>query len=132
MLSSTGGYPTGPYAVAFARVDGAAGLPGPAPGRGPAPRSTIGADRFAVCFSIPADEHAAREIFTYRRTVGHRRRPLSVFDGTGLRYCGPTGPSIDRTFTCSLPAGPATVILEADAVDATYQLTHRDASTPAP
>jgi hypothetical protein len=123
VFSPTGGYATGLYAMAFPRVDGAPGCP-------VLPRTTDGttvdtsADRYATCFSIPADEHGTREVFTYRRTAGTGDATIAVFDGTGIRYCR-TSPSIDRTVTCSLPAGPATVILEADGVDATYQLTHR-------
>ncbi|TDC81134.1 hypothetical protein E1193_15610 [Micromonospora sp. KC606] len=55
---------------------------------------------------------------------------LSVFDSRGTRYCGPTRDAAARTITCSLPPGPVTVILEADAVEATYQLAHRDAGVP--
>jgi threonine dehydratase len=65
-----------------------------------------GVDRFAACFGIPADQHAAAEVFTYRRTSGGGNATLSVFDGTGARYCGPTGPASDRTITCRLPEGP--------------------------
>ncbi|GAA4706283.1 hypothetical protein [Phytohabitans rumicis] len=125
VLSTAGGYPTGAYEVAFPRIDGAPACP-------VLPRTTDGATvdtsaaRFAACFSIPADEHAAREVFTFRRTAGTGDATVSVFDGTGIRYCR-SAPSTDRTFTCPLPAGPATVILEADGVDATYQLTHRAA-----
>lgn len=51
-----------------------------------------------------------------------------MFDGTGVRRCGSTTPSADRTINCPLPEGPATVILETDAVPATYQLTHQAAA----
>ncbi|WP_139307149.1 hypothetical protein [Micromonospora pattaloongensis] len=131
VLNADDGDATGSYAVAFARVDGAPSCP-VLPRDATGVTVTTGADRFAACFSIPADQHAAREVFTYRRTSGEGDARLSVFDGGGVRYCGPTGPSVDRTVTCSLPAGPVMVILETDAVDATYQLTHRDATTPAP
>ncbi|GAB3528087.1 hypothetical protein GCM10027575_66780 [Phytohabitans suffuscus] len=125
VYSSGGGYPTGPYSMAFVRVDGAPACP-------VLPRTAEGttvdtsADRFAACFAIPAGEHADREVFTIRRTAGTGDATMSVFDGTGVRYCR-IPPSFDRTFTCQLPAGPATVVLEADGVDATYQLTHRAA-----
>jgi hypothetical protein len=130
MLKAREGYPTGSYALAFARMDGPPDcqtLP-----RGETATAITSSDRYAVCFSIPADQHAARETFTYRRTAGTGDARMSVFSSTGLRYCGPTGQSIDRTFSCSLPAGPVTVILEADGVDAAYQVTHRDASAPSP
>ncbi|GAA2355091.1 hypothetical protein Cme02nite_69040 [Catellatospora methionotrophica] len=119
----------GAYALAFPRVDTAPACP-------VLPRTAEGAsvdsaaDAFGFCFAVPAAEHAAREVFTYRRTAGSGDATLWVFDGTGVRYCGSLSPSIDRTVTCTLPDGPVTVLLETDAVDATYQLTHRDAATP--
>jgi hypothetical protein len=125
VISASSGNPTGPYTTAFPRVDGAPACP-------VLPRTTEGAtvdtsaDRFAACFSIPADEHADREVFTVRRTAGTGSATVSIFDSTGIRYCS-IPPSTDRTFTCSLPAGPATVIVEAHAADATFQLTHRAA-----
>jgi hypothetical protein len=131
VLDPDEGHPTGTYALAYARVDGPPACPVLPRGAAGATVAT-GADRFAACFSIAADQHAAREIFTYRRTSGDGDARMSIFDRTGIRYCGPTGASVDRTFTCPLPDGPATVILEADAVNATYQVTHRDAATPDP
>ncbi|MEV4754098.1 hypothetical protein AB0J86_03145 [Micromonospora sp. NPDC049559] len=128
VLQSAERYPTGTYAIGFARVDGPHD-DCPTFGRDAAGATVqMSADHFAVCLSIPADQHAARETFTYRRTSGSGNATVSVFDSTGLRYCGPGSPSVDRTFTCSLPAGPLTVILEADAVPADYQLIRRDAS----
>jgi hypothetical protein len=126
----TGALRRRPVRKAFARVDGPPNCPVLPQGTTGA-TVTTGADRFAACFSIPADRHGARETFTYRRTSGTGDASLSVFDASGIRYCGPSPQSVERTFTCSLPAGPVTVILEADGVGATYQLTHRDASTPA-
>ncbi|HET8657544.1 MAG TPA: hypothetical protein VFM55_00930 [Micromonosporaceae bacterium] len=131
VLDARDGYPTGPYALAFARVDGPPACP-VLPRDATGATVTTGPDRFAVCFSIPADQHAARETFTWRRTSGTGDARMSVFSEEGYRYCGPTGYHVERTITCSLPAGPVTVLLETDAVDATYQLTHRDASAPAP
>jgi len=131
VLVSEGGVPTGPYALAFARVDGPPACP-VLPRTADGTTVTTGADRFAVCLSVPADQHAGQEVFTYRRTSGTGNASISIFDAGGLRYCGPTSPSTDRTFTCPLPTGPVTVILETDAVDASYQITHRDPATPAP
>ena len=37
---------------------------------------------------------------------------------------------MEHTFICEMPEGAATVILQADAVDATYQLTYAEATTP--
>ncbi|WFE51296.1 hypothetical protein [Micromonospora sp. WMMD1155] len=130
VLSSDDGDADGPYSLAFARTDGPPACPELPAGATGATVAT-GADRFGVCLSIPADARAATESITWKRTGGTGDARLSVFDSAGRRYCGPTGYAVERTITCSLPAGPVTVILEADGVDATYQLTHRDASLPA-
>ncbi|HEU5107544.1 MAG TPA: hypothetical protein VFT95_03125 [Micromonosporaceae bacterium] len=128
VIEQNDGVPPGPYATAFARVDGAPACP-VAP-RGPdGVTAATGPDGFAACFSIPADQHAARETFTYRRTSGAGGALMSVFGADGGRYCR-TSPSSDRTFTCTVPEGPVTVILEADSVDAEYQFTHAEAATP--
>jgi hypothetical protein len=126
------GYVAGAYALIFPKVSGDSGCP-------VLPRTSDGAtvstsaDTFTACFSVPADQHAAKETFTFQRTSGSGNAGLAVYDGAGNRYCGTfNSPSTNRTFTCTLPDGPATVILEAGAVDATYQLTHRDSTTTAP
>lgn len=129
VLNSRSGAPTGAYSLAFARTDGPPACP-VLPNDAAGATVATGADRFAVCFSIPADERAAKESFTWKRTAGTGDARMSVFDATGIRYCGPTGYAVERTITCSLPAGSVTVILETDAVDATYQLTHRDPNAP--
>lgn len=76
---------------------------------------------------MPADQHAARQSFTWSRTAGAGDARLSILDGQGIRYCGPSGYSVGRTITCTLPAGPVTVLLESDALAATYRLTHAPA-----
>ncbi|MFF0468802.1 hypothetical protein ACFYPX_15390 [Micromonospora zamorensis] len=129
VLNSPDGAPGGPYSVAFARTDGPPACPTLPAGTTGATVAT-GADRFGVCLSIPADARAATESITWTRTDGAGDARLSVFDSEGRRYCGPTGYAVERTITCTPPDGPVTVILEADGVDATYRLTHRDASTP--
>ncbi|PGH41714.1 hypothetical protein COO58_24550 [Micromonospora sp. WMMA1996] len=130
VLTSRDGVADGPYALAFARTDGPPACP-ELPAGATGATVTTGADRFGVCLSIPADARAATESITWKRTGGTGDARLSVFDSAGRRYCGPSGYAVERTISCTLPAGPVTVVLEADAVDATYQLTHRDASTPA-
>ncbi|MGC5018386.1 hypothetical protein [Micromonospora sp. DT47] len=130
VLNAPDDVPTGAYSVAFARTDGPPACP-VLPADAAGATVTTGADRFAVCFSVPADQRAARESFTWKRTSGTGDARISIFDESGRRYCGPTGYAVERTISCSLPAGAVTVILETDAVDATYQLTHRDASLPA-
>ncbi|MFF5222248.1 hypothetical protein ACFY21_13755 [Micromonospora sp. NPDC000212] len=130
VLDAAGGSPVGAYSLAFARVDGPPACP-VLPAGDTGATATTGADRFAVCFSIPADQRAAQESITWQRTSGIGDARLSVFDAEGNRYCGPTAYAVQRTVTCTLPAGPVTVLLEADGVDATYQLTHRPATAPA-
>ncbi|MGN9813244.1 hypothetical protein ACTMSW_28300 [Micromonospora sp. BQ11] len=125
VLTSPNGAPTGAYRVAFSRVDGQPACPELARDATGA-TVTTGADRFAACFTVPADQHGARESFTWRRTNGTGDASLSVFTAAGVRYCGPTGQAVERTVTCYLPEGPVTVILETDGVDATYQITHRE------
>ncbi|NLU80351.1 hypothetical protein HCA58_18610 [Micromonospora sp. HNM0581] len=117
----------GAYSVAFSRVDGSSSCP-------ELPRGDVGAtfdagpDDFVACFTVPADQHGARESFTWQRTAGSGDASLSVFTEAGVRYCGPTSQSVNRTVTCHLPDGPLTVFLEADGVDASYRLTHREPS----
>ncbi|KWV31594.1 hypothetical protein [Micromonospora rifamycinica] len=126
LLSARDGYPSTSYTFGVARVDGPPACPVLA---GDAAGSTVttGPDRFAVCLSVPADQHAARQSFTWSRTAGAGDARLSVFDAQGVRYCGPSGYSVGRTITCSLPAGPVTVLLESDALDASYRITHAPA-----
>ncbi len=123
---------TGAYALIFPRVNGSIDCP-------VLPRTSDGAtvttsiDRFGACFSVPADQHAAKENFTYERTSGSGSAALVIISADGIRYCGTFfSLSTGRTMTCTLPDGPATVILETEAVDATYQLTHSDATTTSP
>ncbi|WDZ85796.1 hypothetical protein [Micromonospora cathayae] len=130
ILNTRDGVAPGPYSLAFARTDGPPACP-VLPAGTTGATVTTGADRFAVCFSVPADQRAARESFTWKRTSGTGDARMSVSDAAGGRYCGPTGYFVERTVSCTLPAGPVTVLLETDSVNATYQLTHRDASLPA-
>ncbi|MGW1059504.1 hypothetical protein [Micromonospora rubida] len=129
VLSSPYGSPTGTYSLAFTRVGGPPACPALSRDAAGA-TATTGAGRFVVCYSVPADQHAARETFTWTRTSGDGDARLSVLDSSGTRYCGPTGYAVGRTITCTLPEGPVTVLLETDAVDAAYRLTHQDASAP--
>ncbi|MBM0257560.1 hypothetical protein [Micromonospora sp. 4G55] len=131
LLSGRDWVPTLAYALGFARTDGPPACP-VLPRDATGATVTTGTNRFAVCFLIPTDQHAAQESFTWTRTSGTGDARMSMFDANGVRSCGPTGYAVERTITCTLPAGPVTVLLETDAVDATYRLTHRDAATPAP
>lgn len=122
VISQREGEAPGPLAARFLRVDG--------PPSCPAFDSeqvtlTTGGDNFTACRTIPAAAHAARETFTWKRTTGTGGAYLSIFDASGYRRCGPTGTFPERTATCTLPAGPLTVILNATEAPATFELTRK-------
>jgi hypothetical protein len=117
------------FVMAFARMDNAPACP-VLPRDAVGSTVTTGGDRFVACFSIPADQHAARETFTWRRLSGGGNASLSVFNDTGLRYCQVFVPTPERTFNCTGPTGAWTVILETGGPEATYQVTHRDGTIP--
>ena len=76
---------------------GAAG--GPPAVRSPLPRGdsttfATGAGDFAKCFSVPADQHGARESFTWQRTSGDGDRPaLGLSAPTEASTAGPAARS---------------------------------------
>lgn len=117
------GQPAGPYGLAFLRTDGPPACTALSAGATGATVNT-GADRYAFCFSIPADQHAARQAITFRRTAGTGVASMRVFNGSGFYACGTFLMEAERTLTCNLPAGSVTVLLETDAVTATYRVTH--------
>jgi hypothetical protein len=122
VFTPSGGFAAGAYTMFYPRVDGAAACPSLTRD---GTTLTTSADLFTACYTIPDDQHAARETFTYRRVSGSGDAEVAIFDGTGIRWCGSLlFPSTNRTFTCTLPTGPATVLFEGDAVDASYELTH--------
>ncbi|MFI5936720.1 hypothetical protein [Actinoplanes sp. NPDC051494] len=120
VVSQQEGVAPGPVAARFLRVDGPPSCPvfdGSA--------LTTGGDDFSVCRAVPADAHAARETFTWKRTAGTGGAYLSIFDANGVRRCGPTGTFPERTVTCVLPAGALTVVLNASEAGATFDLTRQ-------
>lgn len=119
----------GAYTMAFARVDGPPACP-VLPSTAAGTSVTTSAGHFATCLSIPADQRGTRESYTVTRTSGSGDATVSVIDGAGLRYCQTYVPAVTQTLTCSMPAGPATVIVQADDVDATYQVTYTEPATP--
>jgi hypothetical protein len=122
VFTPSGGFAAGAYTMFYPRVDGAADCTSLTRD---GTTLTTSADVFTACYTIPADQHAAHETVTYRRVSGSGDAEVAIFDGTGIRWCGSLSfPSTNRTVTCSLPAGPATVLFEGDAVDASYELTH--------
>ncbi|WP_143133967.1 hypothetical protein [Actinoplanes philippinensis] len=122
VMSQQEGEAPGPVAARFYRVDGPPSCPA---FDGAALTLTTGGDDFSVCRTIPADAHAARESFTWKRTAGAGGAYLSVFGADGIRHCGPTGTFAERTATCNLPAGPLTVILDATEAAATFELSRK-------
>ncbi|XVV15155.1 hypothetical protein ACQP2X_12675 [Actinoplanes sp. CA-131856] len=111
----------GAFTTAFARVDGSPDCPELPSGTDGADART-GNDRVAACFRVPADQHAAREVFAWQRTEGDGTARLTVYGAEGVRYCR-TGAFAERTVTCTLPAGPLTVVLEGPSADAAFRLT---------
>lgn len=124
VLSEPEGVTPGAFAARFPRVDGPPSCPALDGSAVP-----TGGDDFVVCRSIPADGHGTRETFSWHRASGTGGAYLSIFDANGTRYCGPTGTYEDRTVTCTLPAGPVTLILDAAGSDAAYQITHQPVAT---
>ncbi len=113
----------GTFSVAYLRVDGPPSC-SPLP-RGDSTTFATGAGDFAKCFSVPADQHGARESFTWQRTSGDGTARLWALSADGSVYCGPGGPVASRTVTCTLPDGPVTVLFEAGSTAAEYQLGHQ-------
>ncbi|KXK59304.1 hypothetical protein AWW66_25060 [Micromonospora rosaria] len=129
VVEAANGVPAAPYRLAFVRVTGSPACPALA--SDPAGSTvTTGPDRFVACFSLPAGDHAARESFTWTRTSGTGRARLWLWTEDGTQPCTPGIYAVTRTVTCALPPGPVTVLLQADAVDATYRVTHQAASPP--
>jgi hypothetical protein len=123
VLSAPAGAAPGPFTMALARVDGPPACP--ALPHGPAATATTGANHFVACYTIPADQHGAQETFTVQRTSGSGTATLSVFDTTGLRYCGPRYGAESAPLTCNgLPDGSITVLVEVGSADATYTFAH--------
>lgn len=123
VVTASNGSPAGPYAAALVRTDGPPSCP-TLPGTADGVTVTTSPAHFAQCLSIPATGHSATATFTYTRTSGSGGATMQVYDSAGLMYCAALAPADTRTVTCSLPAGPVTVILDADDVDATYQVTY--------
>ncbi|HET6482195.1 MAG TPA: hypothetical protein VFG35_19480 [Actinoplanes sp.] len=120
VISQQEGEAPGPLAARFVRVDGPPSCPA---FDGAELTLTTGGDDFSVCRTISADAHAARETFAWKRTAGTGGAYLSIFDADGVRRCGPTGTFPERTATCTLPAGPLTVILNTTEAAATFELS---------
>ncbi|MER7166364.1 hypothetical protein ABT336_09905 [Micromonospora sp. NPDC000207] len=122
VLAPANGAVASPYRLTFARVTGPPTCPTLVAGS-TGSTVTTGPDRFVACFSIPAGDHAAQESLTWTRTSGTGRARLRVYDGDGVQVCASGLYAVTRTINCTLPTGPLTVLLQADALDATYRVT---------
>jgi hypothetical protein len=130
VYSLPAGVATGAYALTFPRVSGDTGCP-VLPRTADGTTVSTSAGKFVACFSVPADQHATKETFAFHRTSGSGQAGMAVLNVDGVDYCNALLTAADDlTTTCTLPAGPVTVLLETDAVDATYQLSHSDATPP--
>ncbi len=119
---------TGSYLLGFARVTGAPACPVLPAGSFADSREgslVLAGDRYVGCFSVPAGQHSATELISFRRTSGGGRARISVFDNNGTRVC--SRDDINAGFTtCDLGTGPATIIVEGSAVSGTYAISRRD------
>jgi hypothetical protein len=68
--------------MAVARVDGPPACP-VLPNGATGTTVSTGADHFAACLSVPADQHATLENFRWRRTSGTGTARLSVLGASG-------------------------------------------------
>lgn len=132
LLTARGGA-VGDYRLAVQRMDHVQGCP-------TVPLSDIGdeapitatfsADRFATCYRIPADQHAAVEAWSVVRTGGGGS-VITVAHNAELNGSGPCGSNALVTSYvgfCRLEAAKAyTFFVTAEATDAQYRVTRRDA-----
>ncbi|MFE5792195.1 hypothetical protein ACFQ8C_06380 [Streptomyces sp. NPDC056503] len=86
---------------------------------------------FADCLTIPADAHAARELFQVEKVSGEPSAEIVVVDAAGTRICELR--SYYGTFsTCALTPGLAhTVLVRGDDVPGELALTRRDVTATA-
>ncbi len=90
-----------------------------------------GADAFADCLSIAADNHSAHEIFQIQRVSGDSHATVSVLDAKGKLVC-----SISTAYgsfsTCALTAKAAhTVLVRSRNLPAEFALTRLDVTATA-
>ncbi|MEU8610408.1 hypothetical protein AB0C29_20715 [Actinoplanes sp. NPDC048791] len=119
---------TGPYALNFARTSGGPACPTLATGA--TPSLTLGGDKYVGCFTLPAGQHSASEVLSFRRTAGTGKARLSVFGPTGSRRCYTQASDADFT-VCRLEAGAATVLVEGSTATGTFSFSRRDVTAAA-
>ncbi|MFJ9147049.1 Tat pathway signal protein [Streptomyces sp. NPDC102270] len=129
------GNSTGPYSIAFHRVDGANDCP-------VLPAGSFGADGakatfgtgdgvFSQCLGIPADAHTGAEVLQLVNTSGGVPARFSVLDATGKQVCDRTATS-NGWVVCALTPGVAhTVLVTGRDLAATYTLARRDVTASA-
>ncbi|MFF8836172.1 hypothetical protein [Streptomyces sp. NPDC015130] len=130
---------TGPYALAFHRIDAAGGCPalpaGDFTSSSPSAKVTTGEDAFSGCYTIPADAHSARELITVRSVSGASTGELHVYDQNGTRACeefeSDAAAPVPQE-ACALTAGHAytALVLGLDTT-AEFALTRRDVTATA-
>ncbi|WP_145830771.1 hypothetical protein [Actinoplanes teichomyceticus] len=122
----------GAYALVVQRLDqvtGCATLPAGRIGSPAGVTAAFSADRFAACWTIPADEHTATEVVSFAPVTGTGYASVSVKDSTGADVCGPTLYTSATVIRCGFEAGEAyTVVMTAAPADARYRLARRDAT----
>jgi hypothetical protein len=119
---------TGSYLLGFARVSGAPACPVLAAGSFAdtgAGSVTLGGDRYVGCFSVPAGQHSATELLSFRRTAGAGQARISAFDNEGRRVCNRAEITVGFVI-CDLGAGTATIIVEGSAASGTHAISRRD------
>jgi hypothetical protein len=126
VYSAPDGAAAGPYSMQVLRVSGDSGctvLPQATP-----TTVTSSAATYTACFSIPADQHAAKEIVTYQVTAGTGTASVALYNASGFRYCGSMlFEGTTRTMTCTLPAGAYTLLVQTAAADGAVQVSRQAA-----
>ncbi|MER7566017.1 Tat pathway signal protein [Streptomyces sp. NPDC097941] len=129
------GNSTGPYSIAFHRVDGANDCP-------VLPAGSFGADGtkaafgtgdgvFSQCLSIPSDAHTGAEVLQLVNTSGGVPAKFSVLDATGKQVCDRTATSNGWVVCALTPGGAHTVLVTGRDLPATYTLARRDVTASA-
>ncbi len=122
----------GTYRYTVQRTDGTAGCtawPQSAFGGSWGASPELTADQQMACLSIPANQHAASELFDYTNTRNRLDATVQVYDGAGNKVCANTGSSAQ---ICRLQSGVGYMaVLVGTGYSETYDLVRRDVSSTA-
>ncbi|WP_426365381.1 hypothetical protein [Streptomyces sp. E-08] len=121
---------TGSYALVVRRTDTPSdcrSFPAGAFGTD-SPRAALstGADAFADCLTIPADDHSAHELMTLARVSGSGALDVSVLDEHGEQACAHQAYGDDQLDCVLAPGLSYTVLVRGDGRPAEHTLTRRD------